>query len=595
MRRLSALRAVISMLAGLWVVGPASGADIWFVDQHAPGAQTGTNWADAFDELQDALALADAGDAIRVAHGTYYPGAQTCDRTHTFQLILGVQLWGGYAGWGAADPDERNLELYPTILSGDVGTSGHCTDNLYHVVTGTGTDAGTLLDGFVIEGGHADGGYPHDKGGGLLNDPGAPTVRNCVFRYNFAQSGGAIYVGYGTVPLIESCVFLENAATSNGGALLSLGSGVQVRDCRFLGNTSDLSGGAVSDLYGPSSYENCFFHDNLSVYKGGAAYNLYAAPTYSGCEFRHNDLVGSGSSVRGGGGLYNESGTPTLVGCNFIDNFSTRQGGAIASRKGGVTLQSCGFLDNLATNDGGAIYVVEGDVELIDCALVGNMTLGRGGALLSDLGEAVLTNCSVTSNRSFSGGGGGVYVMQGTALLASSIVWDNRDLNGQGEDAQLYTLYGGFAVDYCCVQGWSGTLAGVGNTGADPLFVDLPGLDGLAGTEDDNLNLAPTSPCVDTGDPDHDPGAGGTDYLGGARLVCDRVDMGAVEFGRVLGDLTCDRLVTLADFAEWDGCATGPGTGPPDDECAVYDFDGSASVDLADFAAFQQALTFADP
>ena len=595
MRRQSALRAVTSILAGFFVVGPACAADVWLVDQDAPGAQTGANWNDAFDEVQDALVVADAGDTIRVAQGTYYPGDQSCARTHTFQLISGVQLRGGYAGWGASDPDERDPELYPTILSGDVGASGHCTDNVYHVVTGSGTDAGTLLDGFVIEGGRADAGFPHDKGGGLLVDPGAPSLRNCVFRDNFAQSGGAIYVSYGPVPLIEDCVFLENSATSNGGAIMSLGSGVQVRQCQFLGNTSDLSGGAVSDLYGPSSYEDCFFYDNLSIFKGGAAYNLYAAATYTDCEFRHNDLLGTGSSVRGGAALYNDSGTPSFSGCKFIDNLSTRQGGAIASRKGGITLRACGFFDNLATNDGGAIYLIESDAQLIDCALVGNMTLGRGGALLSDLGEAVLTNCSVTSNRSFASGGGGIYLMQGTSLLTSNIIWDNRDLNGQGEDAQLYALYGEFTVDYCCVQAWSGTLTGMGNIGDDPLFIDLPGPDGLAGTEDDNLSLALISTCVDAGDPGHEPGAGETDYLGEVRLVCDRVDMGAVEFGRVRGDWTCDRYVTLADFEQWSACASGPGAGIPDDECTVYDFDGSESIDLADFAGFQQVITSLAP
>lgn len=595
MRRHSTLAAAASILASFWGVWPACGGDVWFVDQNAPGGQTGTSWNDAFHTLQDALADADTGDEIRVAQGTYYPGEQACSRTATFQLVSGVQLWGSYAGSGSADPDERDPALYPTILSGDVGAGGQCADNVYHVVTGTGTDASALLDGFVIEGGQADAGFPDDRGGGLVNDPGGPTVRNCVFRYHFAQSGGAIYTGYGPVPLLENCVFLENTASSNGGALLNLGSGVDVRGCQFIGNVSDLSGGAISDLYGPSSYENCLFWDNLAVYKGGAVYNLYGAPTYTGCEFRHNHLVGTGSSVRGGGGMYNESGAPTLIGCSFIDNLSTRQGGGIANRKGDLTLLNCGFFDNLATSDGGAVYSLEGDSELTNCALVGNMTLGRGGGLLSDVGDVVLTNCSITSNRCFAGGGGGVYIMEGAALLASNILWDNRDINGQGEDGQVYTLYGSFAVDYCCVQGWSGTLGGVGNVGAEPLFVDLPGPDGVAGTEDDNLALAPVSPCADTGDPEYDPGVGETDLLGHLRVVCDRVDMGALEFGRVPGDLTCDRFVMLADFAQWAECAAGPGAGLPDEDCAIYDFNGSESIDLADYAGFQRALTFIEP
>ena len=54
-------------------------------------------------------------------------------------------------------------------------------------------------------------------------------------------------------------------------------------------------------------------------------------------------------------------------------------------------------------------------------------------------------------------------------------------------------------LDYCLVQGLDGSLGGVGNIDADPLFVDPLGSDGLAGTLDDDLTPGPGSPAIDAG------------------------------------------------------------------------------------------------
>ncbi len=118
----------------------AVGADaqsVLYVDDSAAGAGTGSNWCDAFVDLQDALAAAATSGIvteIRVARGTYTPdqgvGETPGDRTATFRLLNGVALRGGYAGCGAPDPDERDEIVYATILSGDlngddeIGTPG---------------------------------------------------------------------------------------------------------------------------------------------------------------------------------------------------------------------------------------------------------------------------------------------------------------------------------------------------------------------------------------------------------------------------------------------------------------------------------------
>ncbi|MHC4216096.1 MAG: GLUG motif-containing protein, partial [Planctomycetota bacterium] len=100
-----------------------------FVDCDAEGANNGASWTDAYNYFADALVDANSDIhvlEIRVANGTYYPDANTAepngsgDREATFGLINSVAIYGGYAGAGAPDPNACDIELYETILSGDL-------------------------------------------------------------------------------------------------------------------------------------------------------------------------------------------------------------------------------------------------------------------------------------------------------------------------------------------------------------------------------------------------------------------------------------------------------------------------------------------
>ena len=149
------------------------------VRAEAQGVEDGTSWRDAYRDLQAALASAATGDQIRVASGTYRP-TDGSERTASFVLLEGVTVLGGYAGAGA-DPDLRDPLLHPTILSGNIGDPESADDDSHHVLT-AGPDVGptSVLDGFVVERGNAEGAQP--LGGGGLFAAGSPTVRGCTFR-----------------------------------------------------------------------------------------------------------------------------------------------------------------------------------------------------------------------------------------------------------------------------------------------------------------------------------------------------------------------------------------------------------------------------
>ena len=144
-----------------------------YVDVRADaGAADGGSWGTAFVHLQDALVVAQAGDEVYVAVGIYYPDTSTAnpdgsgDPNAVFALHGGAALRGGYAGLGAADPNERDFDTFESVLCGDFDDNDAIIttrtdllndstrdDNSFYVVAARDVDEATVLDGFTIRGG----------------------------------------------------------------------------------------------------------------------------------------------------------------------------------------------------------------------------------------------------------------------------------------------------------------------------------------------------------------------------------------------------------------------------------------------------------
>jgi hypothetical protein len=269
------------------------GQTVVFVDSDAVGAATGASWEDAWTDLQDALARAEPGDRIWVAAGHYSPGTL---RNATFQLIDGVELYGGFAG--VEDPlafelAARDFAADETVLDGDItgsGGSGH----VFHVVTGSGVASSAVLDGFTITGGRADGATAllQDVGGGMLIIDGSPTVRNCTLRSNESGSRGGAVHNFGGNATFVSCRFFANrttvtqAANNLGGAFYSGGGpenpgGALLINCLFVANHAGVGaggygGGFYEDVHSLSRLVNCTFTQNRADTDGGG---VFGAPS----------------------------------------------------------------------------------------------------------------------------------------------------------------------------------------------------------------------------------------------------------------------------------------------------------------------------
>jgi len=455
---------------GYGVIGTVKLVSSRYVDADATfGANNGMSWADAFVHLQDALDAARSTPSISriyVAEGIYRPdqgsSVTSGDRTATFGLINGITIAGGYAGYGEADPNVRDIEAYPSILSGDLGgndsdidepadllTNPTRAENSNHVLTASGVDETAVLDGFTITGGNADG-YASilDKRGGALfnyNNAG-PTIKNSKFVHNTAEIyGGAVY-NYNdsnSNPTLINCSFTENA-TYEGGAMMNHAT-------------------CTPTLLG------CIFEDNLATGAGGAIRNL-GDTILSNCVFIDN-------RAPEGGAIYNEKSSHTLTNCIFSGNSAGRSGGAIVNNDNcNLALTNCMFNANTASG-GGPAY--------------------GGGAIWSDyVCTSTVTNCTFGGNSAVSYGGA-IYDSMGIVTLSNSILWGNTATYGQQIALQIGPIV---SISYCDIPNTPDAIFeeqagrvqwGSGNIHNDPLFID-PG--------NNNLGLYDGSPCIDAGD-----------------------------------------------------------------------------------------------
>jgi len=472
---------------------------VLYVDMDSPDNNGGTSWADAYTHLQDALGLAatfSEVEEIRVAQGIYKPdqgvGVARRDRTATFQLLSGLAIKGGYAGFGEPDPDDRNIDLYETILSGDLNGDDvevanppdlwdepTRSENSYNVVTGGNwIDATAVLDGFTISGGNANGQTnPYRLGGGMHNShSGNPTVSNCTFTRNSGVFGGAVF-NYGNSEFVD-CTFNINSADTRGG-------------------------GMFNGYYCKPQLSNCNFRQNWAGCDGGGLYNDYESdPCFINCTVTNN------SAKNFGGGMYiGSDSSPIMANCLFSGNVAFNGGAISQSGRSRMKLTNCTLSDNCATKYGGGIY---------NCCDWGSSS------------KPTLTNC---------------------------ILWNNRDSDGTDESAQIHREDSGtMVVTFSCIQGWTRILRG--NIDVDPCFVKPGYWDSNGIWVDGDYHLLPDSPCINAGDPNYIAEPNEMDLDGKPRVIGGRIDMGAFEYSPPIPAEVriVPRSINLASRGNWITC-----------------------------------------
>ena len=286
-------------------------------------------------------------------------------------------------------------------------------------------------------------------------------------------------------------------------------------------NANDNSGAGILAYNVTFTAKNCLFSGNQAAGGGGAIFSNSAQLTVEDCRFQKNSAISPPTGFMtsyytntAGGAIAASSGIALLSRCCFIANTTSGIGGAFTYDTTGFSMENCVFQGNHAQHDGGAI--------------------GSYYGYLYGYGQERITNCTFSGNTAGRSGGGLAYLSPYTRLT-NSILWDNRDGNGDSQLTFSYTNLEQANVLYSCIKGG---YPGTGNISQDPLF-----LDGESGS----LQLQSGSPCLDAGLSD---GAPTTDLLGHPRPSGNGVDMGAYE-GSVSVEDTVE--LTIAVLPEGSG------------------------------------------
>jgi hypothetical protein len=456
-----------------------------------------TNWITAATNLQDAIAVAQAGEIVAANAGVYTNGGVVIYGAETNRVALtnGITLLGVYG-------------TRSTIIAGGTQTRG--------VYVGSNS----VVSGFTITNGQTrlNGGdtIREQSGGGIWCELGGAVV-NCLVISNFAGNGnnfqsgrlgGGIYGG-----TISNCVLAGNFSGSGGGTASNL-----LWNCILTNNTANLGGGA----YGAVLY-NCGLSNNAAIYNGtsGTGGGVYQCTLYNSI-LMNNQASGSGY----GGGAYQG----TNFNCLITGNTANYGGGTYQS-----TNFNCRILGNTASIYGGGAY----DGMSYNCVLSGNTATnttsfyGNGGGLYaSAYNSAVIINCTVTGN-SATGAGGGIY----GGIAFNSIIYFNSAPSGSN------WLSGNLI--FCCTLPAEGDSSGITNA---PLFVNLT----------NDFHLQSNSPCINSGYNTYVTTT--NDLDGNPRIVGGTVDIGAYEFQSPVSQISYAWLQryglpinTNTDFSDADG------------------------------------------
>ena len=364
-KRLVTALALLTITIGLplGLAQRVAAADIIYVDASATGANTGSSWADAYTELQSALAVAIGGDEIWVADGTYLPDYDPGTATHTgdtsasFVLVDGTSVYAPFPpGGGDGTFDARNPDLYEVVLSGDLADDDgpnhtNTTDNSLNVVDASN---GERLEGVTITAGVT---------AGATASGTSITFHNVHFDDNH---GRGLYLAGASNPMIW--------------------------------------GGSISRNYG----------DGTGHGAGGGAYFFGNAidATMVGVTVADND-GGNGGGVFAGNNL-------TVINSVFRNNSGCYDCN-IGINGGGLTLQHGTIINSIFTGNsayrGSAIRIWFGSVTVINTTMAGNDAM-TGGTIEGSTSSSLTMANSIAWGNS---GGGEIIAVPSTAVTSSIV------------------------------------------------------------------------------------------------------------------------------------------------------------------------------
>lgn len=476
-----------------FVDASADTAGIVYVDSAIAVPGDGSSWASALKYLSDATQSANTDTAIKeihIAKGTYYPtGDKTLpDIDSAFWLTRGgLKILGGYSNGG----DHYDSNLYPTILSGDIGELADTSDNSSNVMIIKDIDKegdSLIVDGLTITGGKSMvgrtiQGYGYAGGISITRAYANTVIRNCHLIGNYGTIASAI----GIVGLLDSSV--EVSLLANPQILNCL-----VKD-NVVVNHPELDASPTGkttfmNIAAAPFVSNCLFIQNKGSLGGVVSNSLQAKPVFNSCTF-------SGNSAKGANVIYNyQFGNTVLINCLLTGNFNTGD-------------FSLGWGENISSLFSNSVI---GNIFYSSCRLI----------------NTTIANNSAISNPSIEGGPLIFNLNESSAYMTNSIVWGNK--SNRILDSMTATPS---RIAYSIIQGLPADPLSHMQDGlsTQPLFID---------TVNGNFQLVSPSPLINGGFNDSltralidyfpDLADGGIDLAGNTRILDGNIDLGPFEF-----------------------------------------------------------------
>ena len=250
---------LFGFVALLAVHVPALAGSILRVQWDSPSDGPGNDWAHAYHKVQSAVDVAQSGDEIWVAGGTYADGIVMENGKG-----VGVGVYGGFAGTETAR-SQRNWVTNVTVLNRSPKGS-------VAYISGTEITRSTVIDGFTIQGGIAD------EGGGVFCYKSSPTISNNIIKRNYSMDyGGGVCAFYtGASPLIINNLITQNTGERGGGV------GCYSAQSPVIANNTIVN-----------NADRGIYAENASVYNNIVAFNYEGIQQYSSALLRSNCVYGN--------------------------------------------------------------------------------------------------------------------------------------------------------------------------------------------------------------------------------------------------------------------------------------------------------------
>jgi fibronectin-binding autotransporter adhesin len=326
---------------------------------------------------------------------------------------------------------------------------------------------------------------------GTFNQVNLPTIPGRELRVVYTSSGVQLRVKSSLITLNpgDSITAAADDLTSGGTIVLNPGiySGPGAR------------GVAVSQPITIRSASGSRSADTLIDLGGLGRFATVTMPAATDLLTLRGITIAGGSADRGAGVLLN-IGSLRCIDVAFTGNTATVDGGALTLTSGTADIIAGSFTANTAPA-GSAIRITgpASGLSMASTLVAGNTATGSGGAIAagSDVQSVGLRFVTLAYNTSpgltLAAGLDAPLASPRRPVIHSSILSGNSRSATTDQPAQLRVGPAGADIADSLIQGWTGTLGGSNNSGADPLFADP------AAAPVGNFSLLSGSPAIDTG------------------------------------------------------------------------------------------------